>query len=147
MMMRKSKFVASLFVAAACCLFVGGLNLYQVVRYWNDGDSGLMQSADPALALVAKHKLYSARYLDVTYVTPSGSVAVPRRPLPGDLVRRLSEGESIPVRFLRSDPLTARFDGDGPDSPWGWLIVGILLAAASLFALRLYRRERTGGAG
>ena len=44
-MMQKSPFVASLFVAAGCCLFVGGLNLFEVVAFWSDGQSGFMQSA------------------------------------------------------------------------------------------------------
>lgn len=143
-MMRKSKFVASLFVAAACFLFVGGLNLYEVLRFRNDGQSGFMQSEDPAIARAAKTKQYHAQRVDVLYVTPSGSVSVPRKPLPGDLVRRLSEGQRIPVTFLKSDPLTARFDGNAPDSPWGWLVAGVLLAATSLLALRLYRSERAG---
>ena len=144
-MMRKSKFVASLFVAAGCCLFVGGLNLYQVIRFWSDGQTGFMQSSDPALAQATRARQYHAQYVDVTYVTPSGSVSVQRKPLPGDMVRRLAKGQKIPVTFLKHDPLTAHFDGDEPDSPWWWLAAGILLVATSLLALRLYRIERVGG--
>ena len=146
-MMRKSKFVASLFVAAGCCLFVGSLNLFEVVRFWRDGQSGFMHSADPALTRAAKTQQYHAQYVAVTYVTPSGSVSVPSKPLPGDMVRRLSEGQRIPVTFLKSDPMMARFDGAEPDSPWGWLVAGILLAATSVLALRLHRSERAGGDG
>jgi hypothetical protein len=139
---NKFIFVASLFVGAGCCLFVGSIDLYERSHFWIDGQSGVMESSDPIIAHTLKYNPdVSSRTADVAYVTPSGSVPVPHKRLMGNLLKRLNEGQRIPVVFLKSDPQRALFDGEQLENPWGWLVVGVCLSGVAPYALRLLKKE------
>jgi len=146
MTLRGVVFVAWLYLMAASGLFVGAIDFYEWYRFWRHGENANMESKDPAIARAARLGYYDFLWADVTYVTSSGRVDVSRKPLSGDLVKRLAEGRPIPVRFLKNDPYRVLFDGEQPEKPWGWLIAGILALPVALYAHRLLRRQVDEGA-
>lgn len=141
--MNKLLFVAWLFVFAGCGLVVGGINFYEVFRFWNDGQSGVMISSDRILERAVKYETYITMPMDVTYLTPQGSVFVSQKFVPGAIVKRLGEGQQIPVRFLKSEPEHVLYDNSELESPWGWLILGVIMLPVAFYALRLIKQEAT----
>ena len=142
--MDRVLFVAALFIGAGCGLLLGGMSLYERFQFWNDGQSGLMESSDPLLLKAYKYQQFDSLMAEVTYVTPSQRVTVPGKYLSGDFVKRLGAGEKIPVLFLSSNPQRAEFDHAELTSPWPGLSLGAALTVAAVFALRLLRREGLG---
>ncbi len=93
-------FVAWLYVAAICGFVIGAGDAYRWYEFWNDGQYGTMESADPVIARALKHgDPTSAIPADVTYVTAAGPVPVRGKYLPVEIAKRLNTGEKVPVRF------------------------------------------------
>jgi hypothetical protein len=142
-MVRGLGFVVLLYAMGAICLLIGAGDLYEASRFWLHGARGYVECTDPDLANAIKNDLVSPR-VDVSYVTPTGRVEVAQMGLSADEARRLATGQRIPVLFLTSKPEYAYFAPRKPESPWGYLIVGLGLSLAASYGLRLYRRERDG---
>jgi hypothetical protein len=142
LILKKLMFVAALFTFALCGFVVGGIDLYETYDYWHNGRAAHMQSSDPQVVRAARFNTFDALIVEVTYVTPDGSsLVVPRKHVAGDTVRRLSQGQKIPVTFLRDEPERAYLDGRTPESPWVWLFAGAAFTVIALFALKLLKAE------
>lgn len=139
-------FVAMLFIMAATGFLMGGMALYDDALFRFKGRDAMMVATDPPKWLIARDGNYQARTVNVKYVATAGEsaddgIAVPAKHVSGDEVRRMAQGERIPVRYVDGDPRHARIDGAQGDSPWGWLTLGIVGLLLALYARRLLHRE------
>jgi len=138
-------FVAMLFIMAATGFLMGGMALYEDALFRFKGRDAMMVATDPPKWLIARDGNYQTRTVNVKYVPAAGGagaeIAVPAKQVSGDEVRRMAEGERIPVRYVDGDPGHARIDGATGDNPWGWLTLGIVGLLLALYARRLLHRE------
>jgi hypothetical protein len=142
--MRRIEFIAAMFCLALAGLLVGGMNLYERLEFSYFGRSAHMELADPAKkrALVANDQ--SLQLMDVKYVGPDGTVLVPAKRIWGDAAKRVGSGERVPITYLKHAPQRVLYPYEELDSPWGWLVVGVLSLVAAVYGLRLRRREALG---
>lgn len=138
-------FVAMLFIMAATGLLMGGAALYDDALFRFKGRDAVMVATDPPKWLIAHDGNYQTRTVNVKYVPASaahgGEIGVPAKRVSGEEVRRMAQGEQLPVRFIDGDPQHARIDGAQGDNPWGWLALGIIGLFLALYARRLLHRE------
>ncbi len=139
--MGKYTFIAMLFILSGTGLMMGGMALYENAMFRFKGRDAEMVATDPPKWLIARDGSYQFRTVNVKYVGPAGEIAVPAKYVSGDEVRRMAQGERIPVRYIESDPRRARVDGEKGDNPWGWLMLGAAALALALYARRLLYRE------
>ncbi len=139
--MDRIVFVAMLVVAAGCCFVVGAIDLVTRVEFATGGERGVMRSSDPVIQRAVKHGVVGPLVATVEYWASHRTVVVHGKYLAPHLVKRLGAGEAIPVTFLTNDPNRVQFDGEAPPVPWGWWVMAVLLAATSVYAHRLLRRE------
>ena len=140
--MRGIVFVAMLLLTGFGSLCGGIGLLYDRIHWQMNGRSAVMVLADP------EHKPrglvlggYDVFLIDVKYVGKDGEVTVPQKHMSLDMAKRLSDGEQIPLRYLKSDPQRTMFAGQDTDSPWIWLVLGPTLLAVGLFARKLLSPE------
>ena len=146
--MGKIGFVAMFYVIGLMFVGLGLVELFLNVRFALGNEQGTMTSTDPTVALVAMLPEADRTYgttANVVYTTPHGRIEVPRQRLSGKMTERLAKGEAIPVRFLKSDPHTALYDGAEMQMHWGGLIGGAAALAVAIFAHRLLRKESGAG--
>ena len=138
-------FVAMLFIMTAAGFLMGAMALYEDALFRFKGRDATMVANDPPKWLVAHDGNYQTRTVNVKYVPVNsrdgGEIAVPAKRVSGEDVRRMAQGEQIPVRFISGDPQHARIDGAQGDNPWGWLALGIVGLLLALYARRLLHRE------
>lgn len=144
--MGRYTFVAMLFLMAACGLMMGGMALYENALFRFQGRDADMVATDPPKWLIARDGQYFPRRVNVKYVGTGKDgthveVPVPGKYVSAEEVRRLAQGERIPVRYLEGAPERARTAGDDGDNPWGWLIAGALSLGLALYARTLLHRE------
>jgi hypothetical protein len=141
-MLGQYSFIGFLFCAGAAGLLVGGINLYERIDLSLNGRSAVMQLADPAkkISLGAPGGV-DVYPLDVKYSGPDGEVVVEQKWLSRDRATKLANGEKIPVTYLKNNPKRTYYAGEKPDSPWGWLIVGVLALFTFFYAWKLKRRQ------
>jgi hypothetical protein len=135
--MGRFVFVAMLYVVSMCGFVVGGIELFTRARFALGAEDGAMKSSDPAIARAVTFAPNDSMRADVVYVTATRSLPVSDKYLSADQMRRLSRGETVPVRFLASDPHRVLREGEEHPSGLGWLIGG---AAALAFAVYGHRR-------
>ena len=140
-MQSKNSFVAGLFVLAICALLAGGIDLYKNIDVWLHGEKATMELADPNQKIVPFSDVLSTRTLDVRYVSDAGSVVVPQKVVPKDVADKLSGGEKIPITFLTNNPKRVFYQYQRPPNPWVWLVVGFVMLAIAIYALKLRKRE------
>lgn len=139
--MGRYTFVALLFLMGACGLMMGGMALYENAMFGMKGRDAEMVATDPPKWLIVRDGRYFARRVNVKYVSANGEIAVPDKYVSADEVRRLAQGERVPVRYLEGEPERARTAGDEGDNPWIWLTVGVLSLGLALYARTLLHRE------
>ena len=140
-MQSKTEFIAGLFVLALCALVGGGISLYENVDFWLNGQAATMELTDPDKKVVAYQDVLSARTLDVTYVSDAGRLDMPQKAVSNDVAERLVAGEKIPVTYMTNNPNRIYYRYQRPSQPWVWLIVGFVILATAIYALRLRKRE------
>jgi hypothetical protein len=145
--MNKFIFVGMLYLFAAALLVIGAVEVYMRLEYAVNSELGTMTSADPQIQRMAKFAPGSAATADVVVSSSSGTFEVKHRMLSGEIIRRVAEGEIIPVRFLKHRPEAMLYDGK--QLPWNvWkLIVGSLVLSLALWSHRKLREESGGTAG
>ncbi|AVP96901.1 hypothetical protein C7S18_06665 [Ahniella affigens] len=129
---------------AGSSLLLGGMAAYENLEFWWDGRAAVMVGNDPDLERAAKVQQFDAMRADVSYQTDTGTIQVADKYLPSELVRRLSQGGSIPIRYLESDPDTIEYAGNRLPNPWIWLIVGVVALVFAVIAWRKLRQEFRG---
>ncbi|WP_341912392.1 hypothetical protein [Polaromonas sp. YR568] len=139
--MGKVAFVAWLYVMGLSGLFIGGLELFEKMQFSWMSERAVMKSSDLALTRAAKFAPGQSAQADVVYETPGGPIAVNGKFLSGDHVQALARGESIRLRFLKSNPHRTLYDRDELPSGFKWLVVGTAVFGAAVVAHRLLRRE------
>jgi hypothetical protein len=137
----KIVFVAMLVFASGCCFLVGAIDLVTRVEFATGGEHGVMRSSDPVIHRTVKHGVVGPLMTTVEYETAHRTIVVHGKYLAPHMVKRLGAGEGIPVTFLTHDPNRVQFNGEEPPVPWGWWVMAVLLAATSVYAHRLLRRE------
>ncbi len=138
--MSKTTFIAFLYVIGVAFTGLGLVDLYYKVRFMG-AQSGVMTTTDPAVARAAKYSPGDGTYAEVFYTTAKGKVHVPRAFLNADLVKRLADGESIPVKFTGNRPSGGFYDGKEPETNLGWFVIGLIALATAIYAHRLLRKE------
>jgi len=138
---RGISFVASLYVAALCCLVLAGIGSYATFQFWSDGESALVESSDPVVQRYVKHGQTGLVPVDVTYVTPAGRIDVPAKFFDQKDIQRLADGEPIRIRFLKSEPRRIQFEDSPEPFPWGWLAGALVLMPLAVFAHSLLRKQ------
>jgi hypothetical protein len=145
--MQKMIFVAWLYVAAACCFFACGPEIYQKANLWLTGQNGTMRSIDPEVARYLKFgDPKSTVCVDVIYVTATEQVQVVDKYVSYQELERLSRAEEIPVRFSKSNLHWVLFDHQTLEIAWGWPVAGLVLFVFAIFAHRLLKREAVASA-
>ena len=138
--MNKFIFVGFLYLIGVAFTVLGAVDLYDRVK-WSRARSGTMSSTDPAVARMAKFSPGDGTYADLVYTTAKGTIAVPHSYVSGDVVKRLANGETIPVRFLGDHPKGGRYDGYEPESSLGWFLFGLISLGVAIVAHRMLRKE------
>jgi hypothetical protein len=141
-MLHSFAFIGFLFCVGLAGLFLGGGAAYERADVHFNGRSATMQLADPGkkITLPAPGGI-DVVPLDVRYSGPDGEIVVPQKWLSSDVARRLVNGEKIPVTYMKHSPNRIFYAGEKPDSPWGWLALGIAAMATFVYAYLLKRRE------
>ena len=137
----KNTFVAALFAAALAMLLVAAIDIGLRIEYQLYGQPAVMSLADPGKKGALYEDGHSFTHRDVVYSSEAGVVEMPGRPLPKALAARLDLGQSAPIVYLTNKPKRVFYDGDKPKIEWIYLVVGIVLMATAVFALRLRKRE------
>jgi hypothetical protein len=139
---RSTIFIAALLCVGLGGLFVGAMNLYNWAEFHFNGRAAMMRLADPAkrmsLGAPGGPDIYR---LDVRYSGGGDEIVVPQKWLTRERAQKLLNGEGIQITYLRHDPSSVLYQGESPDSPWGWLTVGVAAMATFRYALKLKRRE------
>jgi hypothetical protein len=138
---NKFTFVGMLYLVAAACLLIGIGDGWIGARLWMSGQDGKMTSTDPRIARAEKYAPGTNTQADVEFSTAAGAVKVPEFLVRAQYVKRLANGDSIPVRFIPDDPKSAYLDGEKPPSSLWALLVGILALPVAIYAHRQLRRE------
>ncbi len=141
--MKGITFVAMLFVAMLCCLLLGGMALYEHIEFAMGGKTGVMVSDDPLVQKAAKANQLDAIRVSVKYLTADGETPVPDKTVRGQIIKRLADGQRIPVAFMPGNPYRVRYDNEPLPNPWGWLAGAVVMLATALYAKRLLVREAT----
>ena len=139
--MGKYTFIAMLFLLSGTGFLMGGMALYENAMFRFKGHDAQMVATDPQKWLVVPDGNYQARTVNVKYIVGSTEIPVPAKSVSGDEVRRLAQGERIPVRYIEGDLQHVRVDGEQGEMPWGWLFAGFAGLALALYARRLAHRE------
>lgn len=137
----KYTFIAMLFLLSGTGFLMGGMALYENAMFRFKGHDAHMVATDPQKWLVVPDGNYQARTVNVKYAAGNTEIPVPAKSVSGDEVRRLAQGERIPVRYVEGDLQHVRVDGEQGDVPWGWLFAGFAGLALALYARRLAHRE------
>ncbi|MFC5742069.1 hypothetical protein [Dyella tabacisoli] len=140
-MMRSIFFTAFLFCMGLAGLVVGGIDLYETIDFHLNGQSALMELGPTQKRIVIPSDGYDVHLLDVHYVSAAGDVLVSQKRLAGDIARRLENDEKIPMTYLKRDLQKVYFSGERPESPWAWLVVGVVMMCTFAYALKLRRKE------
>lgn len=140
-MRNKIGFVAGLFVLSLCGLTVGGIELYNLVDIRLNGQTAMMELADPEKELVLYSGPMDSHVLDVRYVSNVGDVVAPQKRVSGEIARKLAAGEKIPITYLTNNHARVLYRNSQMPKPWVWLVVGIVALATAIYALRLHKRE------
>ena len=144
--MRKSSFVAVLYLLAGSMFLIGGGELYQKLEFRISGEDAVMKAADPMIAKSAKFSPGEPMRATVVYETAKGALTVPDKRLTGDQVRQLARGEGLRVKFLRGEPQRTLADGETMPSGGIWLGIGAGALCLALYAHFLLRREARAAA-
>ena len=141
-MFHSFQFIGFLFCAGLAGLFLGGGAAYERADLHFNGRVATMQLADPSkkVTLPAPGGVDIVA-LDIRYSGPDGDVVVPQKWVSHDVAKKLVNGEKIPVTYLRNNHNRVFYAGERPDSPWGWLALGIFAMATFLYAWRLKRQD------
>jgi hypothetical protein len=139
--MKRIEFIAALFCLALAGLMVGGMNLYEVLEFRYFGKQAQMELADPAKKRAIPAGDQSVYLMDVRYVGSGEPIIVPGKKLWGDAARAVSGGGRVPVTYLKHTPQRVLYQNEELDSPWGWLVAGLLSLGAFIYALVLRRRD------
>ena len=137
----KNSFVASMFVMAACVLMAGGMALVENIEYWRYAQPATMSLSDPAQKVVRYEDDTSSTRRDVVLMSDAGAIDMPGRLVPKTVAERMDAGHGVSIVYMTNNPRRIFYQGQGPDSPWVWLVVGVLLMGTAIFALRLRKRE------
>jgi hypothetical protein len=139
--MGKYTFIALLFILSGTGFMMGGMTLYENAMFRFKGRDALMVATDPPKWLIVPDGNYQTRTVNVKYVAGITEIPVPAKRVSGDEVRRLAQGERIPVRYIDGDLQHVRIDGEQGDIPWGWLFAGFAGLTLALYARKLAHRE------
>ena len=139
--MKRTEFIAALFVLGLAGLLVGGINLYEIVNFRLDGQEAVMELADPEKRSLLTSGEYGAQVLDVKYVSQNGELIVPQKRLLGHVAQKLVSGAQVPIIYLKQDPHRVIYSKNELDSPWIWLLVGVGAMVAFVVGVRLRRKE------
>lgn len=142
--MHRIEFIAAIFCLALACLLVGGMNLYEKLEFRFFGRSAQMKLADPAKKRSMSATEVDLQLMDVRYIGPDGNVLVAGKRIWGEAARRVGNGERVPITYLKHNPHRMLYQYDELDSPWGWLVVGILAVGTYVYGLKQRRREAAG---
>lgn len=137
----KYTFIAMLFILSGTGFMMSGMALYENAMFRFKGQDALMVATDPPKWLIAHDGNYQTRTVNVKYVTGTTEIPVPAKYLAGDEVRRMAQGERIPIRYVEGELQHVRIDGEEGEVPWGWLFAGIAGLALALYARKLAHRE------
>lgn len=143
--MGRIGFVAMCYIAAIAGIIGSSARIWEIIAFEHDTVEAAMVSTDPALERGLRFDPIGPIQAHVSYVGDVGRVEVPGKWLSLPIARRLADGEAVPVRYKRSDPLSARYDGQRDTMPWVFLIVGVLALGLALYATRLLKREGVRG--
>ena len=136
----KIVYVAMLYCMALAMLVVGGINLVDYAQWRVRGHAALMQLNDPDKKLGAPIGGYV--YANVKYVEANGQeTLVLNKPFQPGMADRLAHGDKIPMFFQLSNPMLVIYSKDDLDSPWVWLILGVLIFFVARFAKKLLTTE------
>jgi hypothetical protein len=61
----------------------------------------------------------STQFLDVKYVSAQGNLLVRQQILSGPNAHALLDGRSIPLTYIKGNPMRIRYGDDDSPSPWG----------------------------
>jgi len=140
-MQSKNGFVAGLFVFALCAFTIGGIDLYGNIDIRRHSQPATMELADADKEIVQFDDVLSTRTLDVKYVSSAGEVFVRQKVVSKENADRLIAGQQIPITYLTNNHQRVLYQNHQLPNPWIWLVVGLIVLATAIFALKLRKRE------
>jgi hypothetical protein len=139
--MRSIVFMASLFVAGLCALVVGGIDVYRLMQFHSSSTHARMELAENAALLQRTLEQGDWQRVAVKYVQNDGAAIAVNRFVPTSVAQQLISGARIPITYITGEPERIFYAGEEPESPWLWLIVGVVCMATFAYALRLIRKH------
>lgn len=139
--MRKTNFVAMLWVLALTGWLLGGATLFVKLRFQMGEESAVMKSVDPAIARALKYNPKDYLPVDVVYETRHGNVAVSKKVVGPEDLQALADGKGIPIRFRKGDPYEVLYGQE--QKPWGigWWLLALFATPLALLAHRMLKSE------
>jgi hypothetical protein len=83
----------------------------------------------------------STQFLDVKYVSAQGNLLVRQQILSGPNAHALLDGRSIPLTYIKGNPMRIRYGDDDSPSPWGWLILTIGAFFAAFVGKKMLHKQ------
>jgi hypothetical protein len=130
--------VAMFYCMALAMLFLGGSTLYDNMQWSRTGRFAVMRLEHPP---AKPYPVTSGTYMDVALEGDNETVPVKGKWLTADVATRLMQGEGVTVFYRPDNPLHTINSKKDLDSPWGWLIGGVICFVVASFAKALLKRE------
>ena len=138
---RKILFVAMLFCMGAAG-FLGAVHaFYENIDWKLHGVVAKTVLADTQKKILLAPSDMSTQFLDVKYVSAQGDTLVRQQILSGQNAHALLDGRSIPLTYIKGNPVQIRYGDYDPPSPWGWLILSIAAFFAAFLGKKMLHDE------
>lgn len=104
------------------------------------GNHAMMVLANPDHKPLILNGPLDLHPVDVTYVGSGGELLVPGKLLSAEMAKHLINGEQVPVIYRKSNPTVTLYRLDDLESPWGYLLGGVLAIVVAVFVHKKIRQ-------